>query len=126
MEEIKNNYYIRLDEKNRIIKTFSDFFEQPSQIDILLYTGLGSQFRASSENLANDLQQYSEVENGLPLMSEPGIYTLKYENGKIQKLSTEEIQLEMDNLPKSQPTPIEVLNAKIDYIAMMADIDLEV
>lgn len=120
MEENKNKYYIRLNSKNQIIHFFSDVFETPLKTDILLNEGDGSQFRASSKNLANDLQEYADVENGLPLMNELGIYQLKYENGKIQKLTAQEIQVEIDNLPLPQPTEIETLKEENILLMMTA------
>lgn len=89
MEHIKNKYYIRLDENNQIIKTFSNVFEEPVESDILINEGYGSQFRASKENLSEELQQYADVENGLPLINENGQYQLTYdlEEKKIKKIN---------------------------------------
>lgn len=120
MEEVKNKYCIRLNSKNQITHFFSSVFETPLKTDILLNEGDGSQFRASSENLSGDLQEYAEVENGLPLMNELGIYQLKYENGKIQKLTAQEIQVEINNLPKPQPTDIEILQEENILLMMTA------
>lgn len=118
MSEFKNKYYIRINSKNQIVHFFSNFFEIPNETDILLNEGDRSQFRASSKNLANDLQEYADVENGLPLMNELGIYQLKYENGKIQKLTAQEIQVEIDNLPLPQPTDIEILQEENSLLMM--------
>lgn len=126
MLEEKNKYYIRLNENNQIIHFFSEIFEQPIESDILIGRGVGSQFRVSSEVLSEDLQEYAEVENGLPYF-ENGIYQLKYNNGIIQRLSAEEIQEELEFIQAEiPPTSDEVINAKIDYMAMVMGVDLEV
>ncbi len=109
MEELKNKYYIRLNEDGRIIKCFSDVFEEPLENDILISEDYGSQFRITSEVLSQDLQQCANVENGLILTDENGIYILKYEDSLIQKLTDEEYEMEIDNLPVSEPTKMEVL-----------------
>ncbi len=109
MEDLKIKYYLRLDERNKVIKTFSDVFEKSKEADILIGEGYGSQFRASLEVLGEGLENFAEVENGLTLVNKLGIYLLKYENGLICKVSDEEIQAEIDNLPKPEPTEIEKL-----------------
>ncbi len=108
-EITKNKYYIRLNEKNQIIKTFSSTFEKPNVTDILIGEGEGSQFRAFSNNLSPELKEFTGVENGLQLTNEHGIYILKYENGLICKVSEEELLEELNNLPKPQPTEVELL-----------------
>ncbi len=125
MEEL-NKYHIRLNSKNRIIHCFSDLLEQPLQTDIKIGEGSGSQFRVSIEKLSVELQKYADIENGLPLTNEQGIFILKFEDGLIKKVSEEEIKDEIDWLSKVKPTEIEVLKARLDYIAMMSDINLEV
>ncbi len=120
MEEIKNKYYIRLNENGRVVKTFSDVFENAMESDILIGEGFGSQFRASSDVLSEDLQEYAEVENGLQLMNDQGIYILKYENGVICKVSDEEIQAEIDDLPESEPSEIEKI--KTENVALRSNV----
>ncbi|MFV0519421.1 MAG: hypothetical protein ACK5LY_04000, partial [Lachnospirales bacterium] len=57
------------------------------------------------------------IENGLPIINEFGILQLKYENGFISKISEIEIQEELENLPKAEPTEVEVL--KEDSLMLM-------
>ncbi len=64
MEEIKNKYYIRLNERGRVVKAFSDIFDKVEESDILIGEGFGSQYRVSSEALSDELQDYADVEIG--------------------------------------------------------------
>lgn len=96
MEQLKNKYYIRLNENNKIIKTFSNIFEEPQQTDVLIGEGYGSQFRATSEILSEGLQEYSDVENGLPLYDLNGNLQLIYENNLIRYTTDEEKQQELE------------------------------
>lgn len=109
MEELKNKYLIRQNEKGRIIKAFSSAFEEVKKEDIAIGEGFGSQFRASKEVLSEDLQGFANIENGLPLLDENGIYILKYENGAISKILDEELAEEIENLPKAEKSKIQVL-----------------
>lgn len=109
MEDYKNKYYIRVNENNRIIKTFSSAFENAEKSDIEIGEGDGSQFRVSKERLTEELHDYANVENGLELINEYGLYCLKYENGVISKISDVELQEELNNLPKSPLTKMEML-----------------
>ncbi len=126
MKVLKNKYYIRLNEDGKVIKTFSNVYEEATDKDILVGEGEGSQFRVNGNILNVDLQEFANVENGLPLVNDYGFYYLKYEDGLIKKLSDEEIQIEVDSLQKADVTEIVKIWATIDYIAMMAEIDLEV
>lgn len=87
MEEIKNKYYIRIDEKKRIIKVFADILEKAEEGDISIGEGEGSQFRACKQSLSEELQMFADVENGLQLVDANGLYCLKYENELICKVS---------------------------------------
>ncbi len=119
MEEFKNKYYISVNEKNRVIKTFSSVFEKPIETDILIGEGAGSQFRVLSDKLSEELQEFAEVENGLQLINELGIYILKYENGVIRKISDEELEESISGV-EFVPTEIELLkeeNFKIIEVA---------
>lgn len=102
-------YYIRVNENNRIIKTFSSAFENVQESDIVIGEGLGSQFRACKEVLSEELEGVADVENGLNIVDKNGLYCLKYENGVITKVSDSELKEEFNNLPKPQPTQLEVL-----------------
>ncbi len=118
MEKINNKYYIRINEKNRVIKGFSDAFETAKEGDIQIGEGFGTQFRIASEKLSADLQHFSDIENSLTMLAEKGIYIYKYENNLIQKISEEDYQEELSNLPKLQPTEVEVL--KEENLNLMA------
>ncbi len=107
-DKVKYKYFIRV-ENNKIIKAFSNVFENPKENDILIGEGDGSQFRATSEVLSEELQYLSKIENGLSLINDKGLYSLKYENGLICKVSEEELQEELNNLPKPHHTEVEVL-----------------
>ncbi len=109
MEEVKNKYYIRLDQNDRIIKFFSNVFEEPKETDILINEGYGLHFIVDKDTLREELQRYANIENSLPLTNEFGILQLKYKEGKIRKISDEELEKEIDNLPKSKPSKLQVL-----------------
>ncbi len=126
MEESQNNYYIRLNEKNQVIKAFSDVFEKPEKTDILVGCGAEAHFRIGSDRLCDELHENANIENGLDIYDNLGIYKLKYVNGLIQKISDEEYQVELKKLQKIKPTELEKLQGQVDYIAMMSGIELEV
>lgn len=123
MEEFKNKYVVRLNEKGRIIKTFSDVFDEILDTDTIIGEGISRHFVVDKEVLSEGLQVYANIENGLPLINEFGIYQLKYENGIISKISEEELQEEFESLPKAQPTEIEVLKEE-NLVLMGALTDL--
>ncbi len=109
MEEIKNKYYIRLNENGRIVKTFSNALENCLESDIQVGVGYGTQFRVKGEVLSAELQEFSNVENGLCLINDNGLFALKYENGLICKVTEEEQDAELQTLPKAPPTEVEIL-----------------
>ncbi len=108
MVNLKNKYYIRVNENGIISKYFSSVFEKPTETDILIGEGEGSQFRATSDKLSVELQEFADIENGLQLTNEFGVYILKYENGVISKISDKELE-ESLLLQKPSPTEIELL-----------------
>ncbi len=109
MENLKNKYYIRLNKDNRIIKTFSSVFEKAKERDILIGEGIGSQVRFTKDKLHTDLSHLIGVENGLDLINEMGIYQYKYENDLVTKISNEELQSDIEKLPKPKPSKVEKL-----------------
>ncbi len=119
MKELKNNYYIRLSENSEIVKMFSSVYERPKETDILVGSGFGAQFKITENVLHNDLKQYANIENGLPLINEQGIYQLKYENGLITKISDQELQKEIDNLQKAKSKPSEIEILKQSNLTLM-------
>ncbi len=123
VQEMKNKYYIRINENDRVVKVFSDVFEKAEESDILIGEGNGSQFRANKEILGEELQGVAGIENGLGLINEQGLYCLKFDNGKIEKVSDEELTVETRALPKPEPTRLEVLEIeynklKEDYVSL--------
>lgn len=123
MDIIKNRYFIRTDENKRIIKTFSSVFEKSEKNDILIGEGEGSQFRAGKEVLSEELQEFSDIENGLELLNEHGLYCLKYENGVINKVSDVELQEEFNALPKPQIVNLEILEEEnVTLMEAVADL----
>lgn len=109
MSEFKNKYYISINENARIIKIFSSDYVNANESDILVGEGIGSQFRVTKEVLSEELHQYANIENGLNLVDGNGFYCLKYESGLITKVSESELEEELNNLPKPQPTQLETL-----------------
>ncbi len=109
MEQVKNKYYIRLDDNERVIKFFSNVFEEAKETDILINEGYVLHFVVDKDTLSEELYSYANVENGLPLVNELGVFQLKYEDGKISKISNEELQNEIDNLPIPKPSKLQIL-----------------
>lgn len=83
--EFYNKHYIRLDTENRIIKGFSDAFEQPIDGDICINKQGGRHFELLG------------VVNPL-LMDMQGIYLYKYVDGVIKERTTEEIQADINKI----------------------------
>lgn len=94
MEEFEGNkHYIRIDEKGRIIKGFSDAFEQPQEGDTVINEQGGRHFRLPVENRVNP-----------PLKTDEGIPLYKYEDKEVKERSEEEIQADIDALPPPPPS----------------------
>lgn len=110
MEYVK--YYIRLNENNRIIKAFSSAFEESLKTDIEIGQGFGSQFRANSEVLNDELQIHAGVENGLPLYNEKHQYQLEFVDGVIYKISDEVLESEYVE-PIRAPTKMEIIQKEL-------------
>lgn len=89
MKTLENKHYIRL-EGNKIIKGFSDVFEQPQDGDICIGEG-GRHFELNGQ--CN------------PPLADGGVYLYKYENGEIIALTQEEI--EASKPIQIEQTPIE-------------------
>lgn len=88
MNSEKFGYYIRVNDNNHIVKTFSSALEEPLQTDILVNEGEGIQFVIGSKVLSAELKQYANEENGLVLFDEvKGVCLLKYEDGLISQIS---------------------------------------
>ena len=95
-EQEGNKHYVRIDEEKRIIKGFSDAFEQPQENDIVINEQGGRHFRLPFENRVNP-----------PLKTDEGIPLYKYENGEVKVRGKEEIQEDTDALPPPPPSTAE-------------------
>jgi hypothetical protein len=118
---LKNNHYIRLNEKQEIIKVFSDAFEQPITGDICI-----------KENGARCFQEdWPELSNLTHFPS--GCYLFTYVEGHIIKRTQEElntlpemieyqrIQFNNNILQNMKNISIESLPDILDYIAKQTD-----
>lgn len=112
MTDEQNKYFIRLNSNNQIIHYFSNIFEKPLETDIEIGQGYGSQFRASSSVLSEELQVYANVENGLSVHNLNGLLQYKFEKGIIYKLTDAELQEQQNELPPAEPTELEKLQAE--------------
>lgn len=81
-------HYIRLDSVGRVIKGFSDAFEQPEETDICINEDGGYQFRLASDGQENP-----------PLMDMDGIALYKYEGDAVAARSADEIEADRAALP---------------------------
>mgnify|MGYP001055763598 CR=1 FL=1 len=76
---IKYSVYARTDENNRVVKVFSDCFEQPQEEDILIKSGSGDEF----------------VHVGYyQLLNNDFVHCYKIENGKMTECSIEDLEEE--------------------------------
>ena len=97
-------HYIRLDSAGRVIKGFSDAFEQPQDGDISINEDGGYQFRLTPTGSEN--QTLVDYDN-IPLY--------KYEGGAVVARSTDEIKADRAALPVAeQPTPIDQRIAAVE------------
>lgn len=84
-------HYIRVDEKNRVIKGFSTDFEDPIDTDICINENGGRHFEILGElNPCLINTQY--------------IYLYKYENNNVTKRTEEEIKIDIESMPKQIDT----------------------
>lgn len=97
-------HYIRLDSASRIIKGFSDAFEQPQDADVCISEDGGYQFRFFPNGTENP-----------PLMDYDGIPLYKYVDGTVMLRSAGEIEADRAALPVAeQPTPIDQRIAAVE------------
>jgi hypothetical protein len=93
-----NKHYIRIDMENRVIKGFSDAFEQPTDGDICINEQGGRHFEL----------------NGVinpPLMEEHGVYLYKYADSTVQERTADEIQADT-----KETTQAPTINERISAI----------
>lgn len=94
-------HYIRVDDQNRIIKGFSDAFEEPLETDICVNEDGGRHFKLN--NAVNP-----------PLTDVEGIYLYKYDNGIVERTPME---LEGDRAPQPK-SEFEVLRETVDMLVL--------
>lgn len=87
-------HYVRLDNVNRIIKGFSDAFEQPQDSDICINEDGSYQFRLTTNGPENP-----------PLMDMDGIPLYKYDGGAVVGRSADEIESDRAEIQQPAATP---------------------
>ena len=95
-----HNHYIRL-EGNKVIKGFSDAFEEPQEGDILIAENAGRHFEL--DGVVNP-----------PLADEQGVALYKYEKGKAIKRTQAEIDADIELIPASVPDELTLLRAELE------------
>jgi hypothetical protein len=95
-----SKHYIRLDNQNRIIKGFSDEFEQPLIADVCINEDGGRQFEL------NDIVNPSFI-------NEKGIYIYKYDTGQVIERTVDEIHADEANLPIPPKIEEEILKEQL-------------
>lgn len=90
--------YVEVDEKNRIVKIFSDLFEQPTDKSIFIEAGQGDRFTHAHLYLEKPIYDTA--------------YNYKYEDGEVVERTEEEKQEDITHV-EPQPTELEIAQAKI-------------
>lgn len=100
--EFYNKHYIRLDESNRIIKGFSDAFEEPLETDICINENGGRHFELGG--CINPA-----------LFNEHWCHIYKYEDGEIREATKEELDEELASfeVPEPQPSQLDILQEQV-------------
>ena len=116
MDEIKSKVYIKLDSQNRIIRCEGGYtIGNIDNVDdwILIDEGDGDKYNLCQSH-------YFEK----PLFEDHGVPVYKFEKGLAVERSQAEIDADIVE-PTYQPTDIEILNSKVDFLAMVSGIDFE-
>lgn len=95
-------HYVRLNEKNEIVKGFSDELEAPEKEDICINEDGGRQFELNEE--VN------------PSLAELNVYLYIYEKGVVKRKTEKAIQKEQEAFNSKkvlEPTEVEKLNAAL-------------
>lgn len=95
-------HYIRLD-GTKIIKGFSDAFEQPQIGDICINENGDRHF------------MIGDVINPA-VNNEQGIALYKYEGGKVAERTEQEIEADIAKIPAPEPSEVEKLRAEVDAV----------
>ena len=93
-EEHFNRHYIRTDERNRIVRGFSDAFKSPLETDILIEPEGGHQFRL-----------FPGGEENPPLFNMEGIPLYRWDGGKVLSRSESEIDVDLKTLSEATQPP---------------------
>ncbi|MCL1819418.1 MAG: hypothetical protein FWG36_02035 [Oscillospiraceae bacterium] len=101
-----NKHYIRIDNYNRIIKGFSDAFEQPEQSDICINEQGGRHFELFGET-------------NPPPFTMDGIPLYKWDGKAVQRRTDKEIEADRHSVPISKQQLVSELE-KSDYMIIKA------
>lgn len=93
-----NKHYIVVDDHNRVIRGYSDAFEQPESNDICIADDAGRHFE-----LFGEINPQLTTVEGVPLF--------KWDGDQVVERSKQEIQADIDNLPPAPPTAQERIEA---------------
>ncbi len=99
MKELHNNHYIRLDSNNRIIKGFSDAFEQPEVNDICI-----------NQEGCRHFELLGQINP--PLTNISGIHLYKYTDGAVTETTEAERAAELAAMPK----PVSEIDTQTEYL----------
>lgn len=110
-----NNYYIKIDERNRIIDGWSDGPNPDKDITNAI---------CINEEGSYQFRLYPGGEENPNIYTLEGIPKYEYVNNQISLRSEEDIQDDLKNLPEPAPTELEQMRADIDFISVMAGIEL--
>lgn len=116
MDETESKVYIKIDSQNRIIAcdggytigNITDFSEW-----LLIDEGAGDKYNLCQSNYFDK-----------PLYEDHGVPVYKFEKGLAVERSQAEIDADIVE-PTYEPTDIEILNSKLDFLAMISGIDFE-
>ncbi len=95
-------HFIKIDQDNNIIKTFTDAFEEPDQDSILVNEDGDRHFNLDLMELKNDII----------------FYKYKYENGQVIKKTEEDYNNEINSILESDENKLEKLRYKRDMLIM--------
>lgn len=130
-----NKHYIKIDNRNRIIDTWSDGPRPDKDTDgaICINNKGGYQFRfiiPTEIKFKEPNGSIKTVIQNKPGEENPAIYDqnfvplYKYENNKVIHRTQEEIDEDIKSIPDPPPTESEQIRADIDFIAAMSGIEL--
>ncbi|MCG8401359.1 MAG: hypothetical protein MJA84_07150 [Firmicutes bacterium] len=101
----ENIHYIKLDDQNRIVKGFSNAFEQPEITDICINEHGGRHFELNGQI-------------NPPLFNNQGIPLYKWDGTQVIERTQQEIQSDIDALPPAPKTELEILRETVDQLVI--------